>query len=60
LWSDCTISSTFNTAIQPSYYEAAEDVDRQIHIVENGGTVGDYEGLSFIEAIREFAQRKGT
>ncbi len=30
-----------------------------IHIVEIGGTVGDYEGLSFIEAIREFATRVG-
>lgn len=31
----------------------------QFHIVEIGGTVGDYEGLSFIEAIREFAQKVG-
>lgn len=46
-------------AIQRAITEAAEDVDSQIHIVEIGGTVGDYEGLSFIEAIREFAQRKG-
>lgn len=30
-----------------------------IHIVEIGGTVGDYEGLSFIEAIRLFANRVG-
>lgn len=30
-----------------------------IHIVEIGGTVGDYEGLSFIEAIREFSARVG-
>lgn len=30
-----------------------------VHIVEIGGTVGDYEGLSFIEAIREFALRVG-
>lgn len=30
-----------------------------IHIVEIGGTVGDYEGLSFIEAIREFALEVG-
>jgi CTP synthase len=28
-----------------------------IHIVELGGTVGDYEGLSFIEAFREFAMK---
>jgi CTP synthase len=30
-----------------------------VHIVEIGGTVGDYEGLSFIEAIRTFANRVG-
>lgn len=30
-----------------------------VHIVEIGGTVGDYEGLSFVEAIREFALRVG-
>ncbi|HYG84312.1 MAG TPA: CTP synthase [Verrucomicrobiae bacterium] len=30
-----------------------------VHIVEIGGTVGDYEGLAFIEAIREFAARVG-
>src|SRR5690606_38647922 len=33
--------------------------DTDVHIVEIGGTVGDYEGLSFIEAIREFAGRVG-
>lgn len=30
-----------------------------VHIVEIGGTVGDYEGLSFVEAIREFASKVG-
>lgn len=30
-----------------------------VHIVEIGGTVGDYESLSFIEAIRELGQRVG-
>lgn len=30
-----------------------------IHFVEIGGTVGDYESLSFIEAIREFTNRVG-
>jgi CTP synthase len=30
-----------------------------VHIVEIGGTVGDYEGLSFVEAIREFAMKVG-
>jgi CTP synthase len=36
---------------------ASEGYD--VHIVEIGGTVGDYESLSFIEAIRELAQRLG-
>lgn len=44
-------------AIQDAIAEAADGAD--IHIVEIGGTVGDYEGLSFIEAIREFAARVG-
>lgn len=30
-----------------------------MHIVEIGGTVGDYEGLSYIEAIREFSWKIG-
>ena len=30
-----------------------------VHIVEIGGTVGDYEGLSFIEAIRELGMKVG-
>ncbi len=30
-----------------------------VHIVEIGGTVGDYEGLSFIEAIRELSFKVG-
>lgn len=44
-------------AIQDAIEAAADDSD--VHIVEIGGTVGDYEGLSFIEAIREFAGRVG-
>ncbi len=44
-------------AIQRAIFEAGKESD--IHIVEIGGTVGDYEGLSFVEAIREFAQRVG-
>jgi CTP synthase len=30
-----------------------------VHIVEIGGTVGDYESLSFIEAIREMSMKIG-
>ncbi|MDX2776346.1 CTP synthase [Streptomyces caniscabiei] len=44
-------------AIQQAILRAAAGSD--IHIVEIGGTVGDYEGLSFVEAIREFAQVVG-
>lgn len=31
-----------------------------VHIVEVGGTVGDYESLSFIEAIREMSFKVGS
>lgn len=44
-------------AIQEEIQKAAEGFD--VHIVEIGGTVGDYEGLSFIEAIRELALSVG-
>jgi CTP synthase len=44
-------------SIQEAIIEAGKDSD--IHIVEIGGTVGDYEGLSFIEAIRELGQKVG-
>lgn len=44
-------------AIQAAIRDAGKGQD--IHIVEIGGTVGDYEGLSFVEAIREFAQHAG-
>lgn len=40
-------------------YIEATGHDFDVHIVEIGGTVGDYESLSFIEAIREFSQRVG-
>jgi len=44
-------------AIQDAIELAA--VGSDVHIVEIGGTVGDYEGLSYVEAIREFAGRVG-
>jgi CTP synthase len=44
-------------SIQRSIFAAS--VGSDVHIVEIGGTVGDYEGLSFVEAIREFSQRVG-
>ena len=46
-------------SIQRSILKAAEDSNSDVHIVEIGGTVGDYEGLSFVEAIREFSQKNG-
>ena len=47
----------FTNLVQEKIERASEGSD--IHIVEIGGTVGDYEGLSFIEAIRLFANRVG-
>lgn len=44
-------------AIKDAIALAGEGSD--VHIVEIGGTVGDYEGLSFVEAIRDFANRVG-
>jgi len=37
----------------------AEDASADIAIVEIGGTVGDIEGLPFLEAIRQFRKDKG-
>jgi CTP synthase len=45
-------------AIQTAIIEAGKGYD--VHIVEIGGTVGDYESLSFIEAIRELSMKVGT
>lgn len=47
----------FTDLVQDKIKKASEG--SEIHIVEIGGTVGDYEGLSFIEAIRLFANRVG-
>lgn len=44
-------------AIQQAILKAS--VGSDVHIVEIGGTVGDYEGLSFVEAIREFGRKVG-
>lgn len=45
-------------AIQQRIEAAGKGSD--IHIVEIGGTVGDYEGLAFIDAIRQFRRRVGS
>lgn len=44
-------------AMSDNIKATAEGFD--VHIVEVGGTVGDYEGLSFLEAIRELAMQVG-
>ncbi|MBI3984133.1 CTP synthase [Candidatus Microgenomates bacterium] len=44
-------------AIADAIARAGEGFD--IHIVEIGGTVGDYESLAFLEAIRTFKYRVG-
>jgi CTP synthase len=44
-------------AIMRGIEESSEGFD--VHIVEIGGTVGDYEGLSFVEAIRELGVKVG-
>ncbi len=44
-------------AIQDYITEASDGFD--IHIVEIGGTVGDYESPAFFEAIREYANQVG-
>ncbi len=48
---DVQIIPHLTAAIQRYIIDAGEGFD--VHIVEIGGTVGDYESLSFIEAIRE-------
>lgn len=54
---DVQIIPHLTNAIQEYILEAGKGYD--VHIVEIGGTVGDYESLSFIEAIREFGVRVG-
>ncbi|GAC1392564.1 MAG: CTP synthase [Candidatus Saccharimonadales bacterium] len=54
---DVQIIPHLTAAIQKYIEEAGEGFD--VHIIEIGGTVGDYESLSFIEAIRELGIRVG-
>ncbi|HTE21690.1 MAG TPA: CTP synthase [Candidatus Limnocylindria bacterium] len=54
---DVQIIPHLTGAIQEYIKEAGTGFD--VHIVEIGGTVGDYESLSFIEAIREFGIKAG-
>ncbi len=45
-------------AIQARIEAAGKGFD--VHIVEIGGTVGDYESLAFLDAIRQFRRRVGA
>lgn len=54
---DVQIIPHLTGAIQDYFQAAGAGFD--VHIVEIGGTVGDYESLSFLEAIREFGLRVG-
>lgn len=47
----------FTNAIQDAIIAAGNGSD--VHIVEIGGTVGDIEGMAFLEALRELAGRIG-
>ncbi len=54
---DVQIIPHLTGAIQEWINKAGNGFD--VHIVEIGGTVGDYESLSFIEAIREMGLKVG-
>jgi CTP synthase len=54
---DVQIVPHLTDAIQQNIIQTGKGSD--VHIVEIGGTVGDIEGLSFLEAIREMALRLG-
>jgi CTP synthase len=54
---DVQIIPHLTAAIQDYIAKAGAGFD--VHIAEIGGTVGDYESLSFIEAIREMSIRVG-
>ncbi len=45
--------------IKGRIYEVAKKVDADVIITEIGGTVGDIEGLPFLEALRQFAHEVG-
>lgn len=55
---DVQIIPHLTGAIQDWITQAGAGYD--VHIVEIGGTVGDYESLAFIEAIRELGVRVGS
>ncbi len=54
---DVQIIPHLTRAIQKYFLEASRGFE--IQIIEIGGTVGDYESLSFLESIREFGFKVG-
>jgi CTP synthase len=54
---DVQIIPHLTAAIQEYFVAASRGFD--VQIIEIGGTVGDYESLAFIEAIREFGLKVG-
>lgn len=54
---DVQIIPHLTAAIQDYIFNAGKGFD--VHIVEIGGTVGDIESLSFLEAIREMSLKLG-
>lgn len=54
---DVQIVPHLTAAIQKFIIDAGKGFD--VHIIEIGGTVGDIESLSFLEAIRELGMRVG-
>jgi CTP synthase len=54
---DVQIVPHLTAAIQDNILKTGKNFD--VHIVEIGGTVGDIESLSFLEAIRELGMRVG-
>ncbi len=46
-------------AIKERFYRIEEQTGADVVITELGGTIGDIEGQSFVEAIRQFRKEKG-
>ena len=57
LGDDVQVIPHITNAIQDKMVAAGKSSD--VHIIELGGTVGDYEGLAFVEAARQLAYRVG-
>ena len=58
LGDDVQVIPHITDAIQDKMVEAGRNSD--VHIIELGGTVGDYESLAFIEAARQLSYRVGA